>query len=69
MKRLHTPIIMAIIALIVVFAVQNATTVEVSFLFWSMALPRAVLLFLIFAVGVVTGLIIARRRRQDQDLG
>ncbi|NQV20760.1 MAG: LapA family protein [Rhodospirillales bacterium] len=42
-------------ALVIVFAVQNIATVEVNFLIWSVALPRAIVLFIVFILGVVTG--------------
>ncbi|NQV83591.1 MAG: LapA family protein [Rhodospirillales bacterium] len=61
MKKLQTVIGIVIVGLIVLFTVQNVATVEVSFLAWSISLPRAVLLFLVFVGGVVAGLIFARR--------
>jgi len=61
MKKLHSAIGIVIVGLIVLFTVQNVATVEVSFLAWSISLPRAVLLFLVFVGGVVAGLIFARR--------
>jgi len=61
MKKLQTAISIVIIGLIVLFTVQNVTTVEVSFLVWSISMPRAVLLFLVFGGGLVTGLMLARR--------
>ena len=62
MKKLQTAIGIVIVGLIVLFTAQNVATVEVSFLAWSISLPRAVLLFLVFSGGVVTGLIFARRQ-------
>lgn len=48
-------LILVLAGLLVVFVIQNASTAEVDFLFWSVQLPRAVLFFVIFAVGAVIG--------------
>ena len=42
---------LALLGLAVLFTLQNVTIVEVSFLFWTLKLPRAILLFVIFAAG------------------
>jgi uncharacterized integral membrane protein len=47
--------ILALSGLTLLFIVQNLAIVEVQFLFWSFALPRVVLLSIIFAVGILTG--------------
>ena len=41
--------------LVVVFIVQNAQVAEVSFLFWTLTLSQALLLFLVLAIGVIGG--------------
>lgn len=46
---------LVIVGLVVVFAIQNAATVEVQFLLWSTAMPRVVILFLFFAAGALVG--------------
>ena len=51
---------MTVLGLAVLFTIQNIATVEVSFLFWSMTMPRAVLLFVIFAAGAVFGWVSGR---------
>jgi len=35
------------------FIIQNVTVVELRFLFWTLSMPRALLLFLIFAIGII----------------
>jgi len=50
----------ALLLLIVVFTVQNATVVTVRFLFWDLSLSRALMIFFVFAAGVLVGLV-ARR--------
>lgn len=55
-------ILLALVGLLVVIVVlQNTETVETEFLFASLAMPRALLLFLTFLLGIVTGLLIAAR--------
>jgi lipopolysaccharide assembly protein A len=48
-------LIVTLLGLLIVFSVQNVATVEVNFLFWSVALPRAILYVAIFATGVAVG--------------
>ena len=44
-------------ALLVVFAIQNAGPVDVDLWFWEIRSSLALLIFLVFAIGVVTGLL------------
>jgi len=41
--------------LIVLFIVQNAAVVEIRFLFWTFAMSRALMSFLVLAIGMVLG--------------
>lgn len=41
--------------LVVVFAIQNAEPVEFHFLIWSFALSRALMMFILIAVGMLLG--------------
>ena len=43
------------VVLVLLFIVQNMATVAIPFLFWSMALPRSVVLLLLFGTGILTG--------------
>ena len=51
---------LALLGLAVLFTLQNVTIVEVSFLFWTLKLPRAILLFVIFAAGAIFGWVFSR---------
>jgi len=42
-------------SLIVLFAVQNAEPVEFRFLLWTFALSRALMMFILLAIGVLLG--------------
>lgn len=45
----------ALIILVMVFAVQNAAVVDIRLLFWDVALPRSLLMFMMLLIGVVIG--------------
>lgn len=47
-----------LLALVVVFVVQNAQAVELRFLFWRVAMSQALLLFFVLAVGFGAGWIL-----------
>lgn len=53
--------------LAVLFIIQNVTVVEIRFLFWTLSMSRALLMFFILAVGIIVGwtlrsLSVSRRR-------
>ena len=58
-------------SLVVLFAVQNAEPVQFRFLFWTFALSRALMMFILLAVGVLLGWMmhavsVYRERRQHR---
>jgi uncharacterized integral membrane protein len=55
--------------LVIVFMIQNVDTVELQFLTWTMQIPRAVMILVVFAVGILLGWVIKsvgniKRRKQ-----
>jgi len=44
-----------LILLVMIFAVQNAATVDIRLLFWDVAFPRSLLIFMMLLIGVVIG--------------
>lgn len=44
-----------LILLVMIFAVQNAATVDIRLLFWDVAFPRSLLIFLMLLIGMVIG--------------
>jgi putative membrane protein len=46
---------LALLLLVVIFTVQNATVVPVNFLFWKIEISRALLIFFTFVIGVIVG--------------
>ena len=45
----------ALIILVMIFAVQNAAVVDIRLLFWDVAFPRSLLIFMMLLIGVVIG--------------
>ena len=50
---------LVLVALVAIFAIQNATTVDVSFLFWSLSIPRALLVVALLAIGFMLGITVS----------
>lgn len=47
--------ILVLIVLSVVFIVQNFSVVKITFLFWSIEMSRALLVFFLIAIGIAIG--------------
>lgn len=47
--------ILILAGLVVLFIVQNVAAVEVQFIFWSIQLSRALLMFLMLLFGIIMG--------------
>ena len=45
----------ALILLVMIFAVQNAAVVDIKLLFWDVAIPRSLLIFMMLFIGIVIG--------------
>ena len=54
-RKLRLIFSLVLVSLVLVFALQNAATVEVRFLFWSLPLPRSLLIFFVLVIGVIAG--------------
>ena len=44
-----------LLALVVIFTVQNATAVTVNLLFWKLEISRSLLIFFVLIIGIITG--------------
>ena len=55
-----------LLSLLMIFAVQNATVVQIRFLLWEFEFPRSLLIFLTLLIGIVVGWLVttAMRRRK-----
>ncbi|MEM4658608.1 MAG: LapA family protein [Candidatus Methanosuratincola sp.] len=56
--NLKLVIAVLVAAIIVVFTLQNAVEVKLRFLFWTLAMPQALLFFIMFFGGVLLGWIL-----------
>ena len=56
-----------VVALVILFTLQNVASVEIQFLFWTLALPRAALFFIIFGAGILVGMLFAHASRKPVD--
>lgn len=48
-------LLLVVTGVAVIFITQNVSVVEVNFLFWSIAMSRALLIFFTLAIGLVLG--------------
>ena len=46
---------LVLVGLMVIFIVQNVSVVEIRFLFWKASMSRSIMIFLVLAVGIITG--------------
>jgi uncharacterized integral membrane protein len=55
-RQIKSGIVLALLFLVLIFALQNSESASVVFLFWELILPRAVIFFVFFLVGFLAGL-------------
>ena len=57
-----------LIAVVLIFVIQNTQVVEFQFLFWTFSVSRALMLFGTLAVGIIAGFLMAfpKHRQQKQ---
>ncbi len=58
-------IIIVLAVLLIIFVLQNTEIVIVNFWFWDLSLPRALLLFVTFAIGLIIGLIVPSAQKSS----
>ena len=46
---------LGLLILVVLFTLQNTETVPISFLFWEFHVSRALMIFVVFTIGVLVG--------------
>lgn len=47
---------LGLLILVALFTLQNTETVPISFLFWEFRISRALMIFIVFAIGVLVGI-------------
>ena len=65
--KAKTIFIIVLTILIVIFALQNTEVVNVKLLFWSIQIPRALLIFCCLGVGVIIGLMIPSSKKKEDN--
>ena len=55
MKYVTGALAVLLLVVIVVFSIQNLEATEVSFLFWSMSVPKVVLILATYVLGMLSG--------------
>jgi uncharacterized integral membrane protein len=55
-----------LLTLVLTFVLQNTARVNFNFLFWTFGLPGALLLLVVFILGIVTGLLQVASKRTAQ---
>jgi uncharacterized integral membrane protein len=63
MAYVKSTLIIALVGVVMIFTLQNTEVLNVEFLLWSFSLRRAVLLFIVLLIGIVTGYVLAAFRR------
>lgn len=46
-----------LLALVIVFIIQNTETVQVRLLLWNLSMPRSIMIFLVLLIGVAVGVL------------
>ncbi|MDH3672743.1 MAG: LapA family protein [Gammaproteobacteria bacterium] len=46
---------LVLVGLVALFIVQNATVVDIRFMFWTISMSRALMIFFLLAIGVLIG--------------
>jgi len=52
------PLVIILLLLVVIFTLQNTEQVNISLLFWHVTLSRALMIFLVLAIGLLAGWIL-----------
>ncbi|MEJ2553277.1 MAG: LapA family protein [Gammaproteobacteria bacterium] len=68
MSRAKWTLSLILVAVVLLFALQNTQVVEVRLLFWKLSMSRVLLIFLLLAVGAILGWVAnsAYRRRMHR---
>jgi len=56
-----------LLLLVVIFIIQNATVVDIQLLFWKVSMSRSLMIFLVLAIGIVIGWMIAGHFHRKRD--
>lgn len=70
MKKLNPRIIaiLLLVFLLIVFSIQNAEIIPIKVFFWTISIPRVLLILFSLIVGILIGLWFPSKRKQTKDL-
>ncbi len=54
-SQLKLIINLVLVGFAVLFIIQNAAVVEIKFMFWTLSMSRALFMFFMLAIGIITG--------------
>ena len=55
-----------LLALVIVFVIQNAIAVDIKFLLWKVSMSRSLVIFIVLAIGIAIGWISAAHFRRKK---
>ena len=61
-------VIALLAVLLIIFVLQNTEMVIINLFFWDISIPRALLIFVCFAMGMVIGLLIPSSVKSKQEV-
>jgi len=61
-------ILICLIGLVLIFVLQNTQVVEVRFLFWTLSMSRALMLFGTLTIGLIGGWLLSFPKRGKADI-
>ncbi|MFD0834901.1 lipopolysaccharide assembly protein LapA domain-containing protein [Mariniflexile aquimaris] len=61
--KLKTILALVFAAIIVVFSIQNARVIEISFLFWKLAASTVLVILGSFIIGILVGVLLSLKRK------
>ena len=64
--KLKTIVLIVFIVLIAIISLQNASSIEVNFLFWSFSTPQILVIIGSFSFGIIVGMIISLLKSKDK---
>lgn len=67
MMKMKAIVSLILVALAAIFTIQNATSVDVKFLIWSLSIPRVLLVVALLAVGFILGITVSSISRLKGD--
>ena len=58
-RQIKSAVVLVLLCLVMVFALQNSESVSVVFMLWELNMPRVLIFFIFFAVGLLCGIAIS----------